>query len=113
MTNWLRWQHGRQGSDYQKKLLFGAWWPIQFDLYLLRYPVGSHIPSHQDPNPLGRHYRLNIELKKAELGGVFHCEQTLFRCSRMTLFRPDLHSHSVSPIVKGKRYVLSLGWVLS
>ena len=51
----FRWQPGRQGTGYDKMLLFTALWPIPFDSYLLRYPEGSEIPPHTDPVQAGRH----------------------------------------------------------
>jgi hypothetical protein len=31
--------------------------------------------------------------------------------NRVKWFRPDIHEHSVTPITKGTRYVLSFGWL--
>ena len=86
----FRWQRGRRGTGYDKMLLLTAPWPIAFDAYLLRYPEGSEIPPHQDPVSSGRHYRLNL----------------------IKLFRSDLSQHSVTRVIGGSRYVLSIGWVL-
>ena len=40
----FRWQPGRQGTGYDKMLLFTALWPIPFDSYLLRYPGSGGTP---------------------------------------------------------------------
>ncbi len=108
----LRWQRGRQGTGYDKMLLLTARWPLPFDSYLIRYPEGSEIPPHTDPVQAGRHYRLNIVLKASPSGGEFVCATPLYASRRIKLFRPDACEHSVTRVVGGSRYVLSLGWVL-
>lgn len=92
-------------------LLCGRYWPLPFDIYLLRFPEGCEIPPHRDEVKTGRHYRLNIVLKHAKVGGEFYCESPIFERARIKLFRPDICEHSVSKVEKGKRYLLSLGWV--
>jgi hypothetical protein len=99
----FRWQRGRQGSGYDKMLLATAPWPIPFDSYLIRYT---------DPVTNGRHYRLNIVLKSPREGGEFVCASPIFQTRRIKLFRPDACEHSVTRVVGGSRYVLSVGWVL-
>ncbi|WP_250459287.1 hypothetical protein [Microbulbifer litoralis] len=106
-----RWDTGRQNSGYEKMLLLGAKWPLPFDLYLLRFSTGSRIPPHTDRVQSGRHYRLNIVLRKARAGGDFLCEQPIYTSPRIKYFRPDRAEHSVSEVKAGTRYVLSLGWV--
>jgi hypothetical protein len=108
----FRWQKGRQGSGYDKMLLLTAPWPVPFDSYLIRYPEGSEIPPHTDPVRSGRHYRLNIVLKAPSSGGEFICANPIFATQRIKLFRPDDCEHSVTRVVGGSRYVLSIGWVL-
>jgi hypothetical protein len=108
----LRWQCGRQGTGYDKMLLLTARWPLPFDSYLIRYPEGSEIPPHTDPVQAGRHYRLNIVLKSSPSGGEFVCATPIYASRRIKLFRPDACEHSVTRVVGGSRYVLSLGWVL-
>jgi hypothetical protein len=108
----FRWQRGRQNSGYDKMLLLQSWWPLPFDVYLLRYPEGAEVPPHRDTVSFGRHYRLNIILTRPQAGGEFVCAQPLFATNRIKLFRPDLEEHSVSRVRQGTRYVLSLGWVL-
>jgi hypothetical protein len=108
----FRWQRGRQGTGYDKMLLLTAPWPVPFDSYLIRYPEGSEIPPHTDPVAAGRHYRLNIILKAPRSGGEFVCATPLYESRRIKLFRPDACAHSVTRVVGGSRYVLSVGWVL-
>src|ERR1700741_5119070 len=108
----FRWQRGRQGTGYDKMLLATAALPLPFDSYLIRYPEGSEIPPHTDPVQEGRHYRLNIILKAPRSGGDFQCATPLFSTKRIKLFRPDACEHSVTRVVGGSRYVLSVGWVL-
>lgn len=93
-------------------LLLTATWPLRFDSYLIRYPVGAHIPPHTDPVQAARHYRLNVVLKASPAGGEFVCKSPIFASRRIKLFRPDVSEHSVTPVVGGSRYVLSIGWVL-
>ena len=108
----FRWQVGRQDTGYDKMLILGSYWPLPFDCYLLRFNTGSEIPPHLDQVTNGRHYRLNLVLKAAKQGGKFECDSPLFSTRRVFLFRPDIESHSVSKILAGTRYVLSIGWVL-
>ena len=61
----FRWQAGRQKSGYDKMLLITGRWPILFDSYLIRYPVGSEILAHTDPVLDKQHYRFNIIIKKS------------------------------------------------
>lgn len=107
----LRWKAGRQGTGYEKCLLLTGYWPRPFDCYLLRYRKGQGIPPHTDPVSNGRHFRLNIVLRKGR-GGEFQCEAPLFASSRVFLFRSDLSTHAVSPVESGTRYVLSIGWIM-
>ena len=106
------WQTGRQESGYDKLLLLTGYFPWPFDCYLLKFKEGSTIPPHQDKVLIGRHYRLNIILKAAKVGGEFQCEKIIFQSKRIKLFRPDENIHSVTRLEKGTRWVLSLGWVL-
>lgn len=93
-------------------LLLTARWPIAFDSYLLRFPEGSEIPPHTDPVQAGKHYRLNLTLKSPRAGGEFQCAKPIFATKRVKFFRPDQCEHSVTRVVGGSRYVLSLGWVV-
>jgi hypothetical protein len=105
------WERGRQKSGYDKMLICGATWPIKFDTYLLKFPQGSEIAPHTDKVESGKHYRLNIVLKKADLGGEFICTNPIFETKRVKLFRPDVSEHQVSKVIKGNRYLLSIGWI--
>ena len=105
------WERGRQKSGYDKMLICGATWPIKFDTYLLKFPQGSEIAPHTDKVESGKHYRLNIVLKKADLGGEFICSNPIFETKRIKLFRPDVSKHQVSKVIKGNRYLLSIGWI--
>jgi hypothetical protein len=92
-------------------LLATARFPLPFDLYLLRYPRGSSVPVHVDPVDEKRHFRVNIILREAHVGGHFRCTRPIFETRRIKVFRPDVSEHSVSEIEQGSRLVLSLGWV--
>ncbi len=92
-------------------LLATGMWPLPFDCYLLKFPEESEIPEHTDKTESGRHFRMNIVLKKAQIGGEFVCENPIWNFGRIKLFRPDESKHSVTKVVKGNRYLLSIGWV--
>ncbi len=109
---WLRWEKGRQNTGYDKLLLAANPFLIPFDCYLLRFPDGTEIPPHRDPVTGGRHYRLNIVVKRSRSGGEFVCSDPIFETRRIKLFRSDVSTHSVTKVQGGSRYVISLGWVL-
>lgn len=111
LERFFRWEPGRQRTGYEKMLLATNRKLLPFDLYLLRYGVGSHVPPHTDPVDGKRHFRLNVVLREAQAGGEFRTSNTIFSTRRIKIFRPDASEHSVSPITQGSRLVLSLGWV--
>lgn len=108
----IRWQCGRQFGGDDKMLLLTAAWPLRFDSYLIHYPVGARIAAHTDPVKAGRHYLLNVVLKVSSSGGEFICPSAMFSSRRIKLFWPALSEHSVTRVLGGIRYVLSIGWVL-
>ena len=91
-------------------LIIGRRW-LKFDVYLLRFSEGSEIKQHKDTVEAGQHFRLNIILKNAIEGGVFISDGVLFQTKHIKFFRPDIHQHGVTKVIKGRRYVLSIGWV--
>lgn len=103
---------GRQGTGYRKLKLFSSK-RIGCDMYILWYPEDSHVPMHVDPVSSGkRHYRLNIVLKNAIVGGCFTASNTIKEIPNyLYLFRPDKELHGVSRVAYGSRWVLSIGWV--
>ncbi|WPH64684.1 hypothetical protein [Vibrio phage vB_VpaP_SJSY21] len=102
---------GRQKGGYKKLTLFYSN-RLKADAYILYYPEGSFIPPHTDDVVSGKHYRLNIELKRAKAGGIFYTESSILEFGRAVLFRPDISLHKVSRINKGSRLVLSFGKVI-
>jgi hypothetical protein len=106
----FKWENGRQDSGYAKMLIATSKFPIPWDFYILKYPIGSEIKEHVDPVSDRNHYRLNIIIKKPEKGGIFFAEKSIINKSRIKFFRPDLYKHSLTRIEKGTRYVLSIGW---
>ena len=109
---WLRWEAGRQNTGYDKLLLVANPFLIPFDCYLLRFPEGTQIPPHRDPVKSGRHFRLNLIVKRSRSGGEFVCTDPIFETHRVKFFPSDLCIHSVTRVVGGSRYVLSIGSVL-
>lgn len=110
-NNAWRWQQGRQKSGYDKMLLLYGLLPIPFDIYLIRYREGSFIAAHTDKVVSGKHFRLNIVLKKCKEGGEFKCTNSIIDTARIKLFRPDINEHSVTEVKSGNRYILSIGWI--
>jgi hypothetical protein len=123
MFNWVK---GRQNTGYEKLKIFQF---LNMDCYILRYKVGDYIPWHTDPVPGKRHYRLNFELKQAEIGGTclympwansddelnYQRRKACFILSdnrRFVLFRSDIIPHKVTKIEKGTRIVLTFGIAL-
>lgn len=107
----FKWTKGRQGSGYDKLKIMESRFPLPFDIYLIRYPVGSYIGPHTDPVTGRKHYRCNIVLKASAAGGVFNCASPIFESERIKIFRPDKSEHSVTPVLGSPRYVLSIGWL--
>lgn len=107
----FHWRKGRQNTGYDVLTICSSKWPIPFDLYIIRYNQGAYIPPHIDIIESGKHYRLNVVLKNADIGGEFVCKNPIYETSRIKLFRPDISEHSVTKIFSGTRYVLSLGWL--
>lgn len=106
----FRWEKGRQNTGYLVFTMLNSN-HLAMDMHLLAYPTGSQIPPHKDPlNFDQRHYRINVEVRRPEKGGLFECGKCIFRWGRIAFFRPDLETHSVTKIEKGHRLVLSLGW---
>lgn len=109
------WQPGRQGGTYEKLTLFAGRTWLPCDLYLIRYRVGDFVTTHVDPIERGRHYRLNIELRRAGCGGYFYAyprDAIVFWRWRVIVFRPDLATHAVTQVKRGTRLVLSFGWAV-
>lgn len=111
MMWWLKWSRGRQEGGYEKLPLLVSPVPIPFDVYLIRYKTGDYIAPHVDPVGAGRHYRLNLILTTAEVGGEFVCKNPIFETRRIKFFRPDVSEHAVTRITKGSRLILSVGWI--
>ncbi|QTH64271.1 2OG-Fe(II) oxygenase [Psychrosphaera ytuae] len=107
----FKWEKGRQLSGYDKMFILGSKWFLLFDVYLLRFREGSEIKPHTDKIEKGNHYRLNIVLKPAKEGGEFICDNSIYESKRIKLFRPDACQHSVTKVIRGNRYLLSIGWV--
>ena len=109
----MNWTNGRQNSDYKKLKIFESKL-LKMDMYLIKYDIGDWIPYHTDKVPGKEHHRFNITLSQAQEGGKFtthHRTKPKLWTRRTILFRPDLEPHGVSKVRKGKRYVISIGWL--
>lgn len=107
---WNKWEPGRQGGDYRKKLIFAFKIPFMFamDSYIVEFGPRYYLNKHKDKVEGKRHFRLNIVLKGK---GRFICEKTIFERKRIVFFRPDIREHSM---INGheKRRILSIGFVV-
>lgn len=102
---------GRLGTGYRKMTLFSSK-RLGCDLHILWFPRGSHTPVHVDPVSDRRHYRANIVLKNAIVGGHFESSGVIYKIDkRLYVFRPDIELHGVSRVAYGSRWVLSFGFV--
>ena len=114
MTSCLfRWVEGRQKTGYSIFTLAKVVkCRIPFDCYLIKYPVGASIPPHRDTLKGFKHYRMNF-ISPFSTGGEFITETAIIKTKFFNLFRPDLSTHSVSPVTgKRTRYVFSIGWAV-
>lgn len=109
------WKKGRQGTNYYKLKILENKFLLPFDIYILKFPSGSHIQKHVDPVEDGRrHFRLNVVLKPAPEGGVFrkHGDCPHFHIfGPFEFFRPDICPHSMTQVQGGSKYYLSIGWL--
>lgn len=112
LRRWLRWEPCRGLPGCFKMLLIASPFPLPCDCYLLRYDTGAEVPPHRDAVKAGRHYRLNLILKRPRRGGEFVCADVIVDWARVKLFRADVSEHSITAVQEGSRYVLSVGWVL-
>lgn len=100
----FNWQVGRQGTGYRKlKLAQGKCW----DLWIIDYPSGTHIPVHTDPVPNKKHWRANLCILGED---CFEGDYT-FKIGPLVIFRPDIMPHSVK-ITTRRRIVISFGIAL-
>lgn len=106
----LKWEQGRQESGYFKMKLLESK-RFRFDCYLLKFEHGVHVPWHKDPVEGGKHFRLNIYLRKPARGGgsVIAVDRMILETSRFHLFRPDINEHAMSTVNGGPVYMLSIG----
>jgi hypothetical protein len=110
MLELFKWGTGRHPTGYEAFTLIYSKL-LKLDCYLIKYGEGSSIPPHVDKVD-GKMYRFNVEVWKADAGGIFKCKTLWSLFNRIHLFRPDIEEHSVTPITKGVRYVFSIGKVL-
>ena len=124
------WLVGRQRSGYEKLPLreplrqhvvvkralaeLGTPYQDYWDVYLIRYLDGAHVPDHVDAAEHGRrHRRINIVLEEPRSGGALRIDGVEIDLSvgDAVLFEPDREVHHVTPVV-GTRLVFSVGaWV--
>lgn len=121
------WRPGRQGTGYDilplKELMAGEalveralahigtpsgdFW----DVYLIRYVDGAHVPDHVDAAQPGlRHRRLNALITAAEAGGELTIagERVELGVGDAVCFYPDEELHRVEPVT-GTRLLFSVG----
>ena len=85
--SFFHWEEGRVGTGYRKLTLFRGHRFLPFDCYLIDYPIGSSVPTHTDPIPGKRHFRLNILLMGEDVyGGKVSLSRPLAIRSRHFVF---------------------------
>ena len=122
------WKPGRQGTGYDilplprvaegvvARALAHVGTPFEdhWDVYLIRYAHGSHIPPHRDAAEHGRrHRRLNALLAAPRAGGRLFVDGTevVLAVGDAVVFEPSAELHEVTP-VDGERLLFSVGaWV--
>jgi hypothetical protein len=129
------WERGRQETGYEKLdlrslatqdivyknladralALIGAPHDNHWDMWLLRYPDGAHIPPHRDEAAVfGLHHRrLNALVQAPRAGGDLWMNGTVvpLTVGNGVLFYPDRVEHAVSQVT-GTRAVFSVGaWI--
>ena len=109
------WKPGRQRGGYEKITIFKSW-RFLFDIHLLRIKEGAFVPPHKDEihhmESIYEHHRCNIVIWAPDKGGRFISdEDKRYFFGRVILFRPDICNHRVTKVIKGKRIVLSIGWL--
>lgn len=119
------WRPGRQGTGYdilpiadrgeprvtRALAQLGTPFEDSWDVYLIRYPNGAHIPPHTDPGHHGRrHRRLNALVTPTTSGGELRIAASLVELAPgdAVVFYPDAELHEVSPVV-GTRLLFSVG----
>ena len=119
------WKPGRQGTGYDILPLprfrkgaieralarIGTPYEDHWDVYLIRYPDGSHVPPHTDDAQFGRrHRRINALLERATGGGELTIAgaRVELAIGDAVLFEPDREVHEVARVV-GSRLLFSVG----
>lgn len=126
------WETGRQGTGYERLALrslvdqdplyayladralrlIGAPHENHWDMWIIRYPDGSHIPPHKDEATVFglRHRRLNALVRAPRAGGDFVADGQVvpLAVGDAVLFYPDETEHSVSK-VDDVRLIFSVG----
>ncbi len=104
----MKWEQGRLGTGYRKMTLFmNELW----DCHLIHCKQEALLHKHTDPVPGRKHFRLNVVLWPAAVGGKFRCAGAV-TVGPFTLFRPDIMPHEVTRVQRGNRVVLSIGWTI-
>jgi hypothetical protein len=124
------WVTGRQGTGYDTLPLrdafadhaavaralatIGTPFEHYWDVYVIRYLDGAHIPAHVDSAQHGRrHRRINALLAQPQSGGDLYIDDAhvVLDIGDAVLFEPDRERHYVTPVV-GTRLLFSVGaWV--
>ena len=124
------WVMGRQGTGYDTLPLrdaladhaavaralakIGTPFEHYWDVYVIRYVDGAHIPEHVDAAQHGRrHRRINAVLARPRSGGDLYIDHApvVLDIGDAVLFEPDRETHYVTPVV-GTRLLFSVGaWI--
>lgn len=126
MIEFLKWNKGRNGpflKPYMVMSLLPIWLSklIKRDIVLIKMEPGSSVKPHLDNDMLWKGYRVrrtnyikpSIKGGRARICnsgfGNVNVNVNPFGAIKKAEFSPDFHIHSVSPVIKGTRWVLSFG----
>lgn len=112
----FKFKDGRIGTGYKVLTIFASE-NFKKDLHIIKFPVGSYIPSHTDSCPrIYTHHRINLIYNPGK-GGEFKADDqdmVFFDRSlgpfRFVYFCASGTKHSVAKVEEKTRWVLSTGW---
>lgn len=100
------WLNGVCGGRYKKKTYLCN---NLLEIGLLKCNVGESIGIHTDPITNKKQYKIQINICKPNIGGIFTCERYTLNIPFIKIYRADLSKHGVSLVSKGKRVDLIIG----
>lgn len=100
----IKWDVSRYGI-LSKILLGGNNWLFK----LVKLPENQEVTPRSEPHKGYKNYRVDFYFCFPKIGGVPIYSNTLFQIDdRFVIFRPDIETFSVSKVLEGNGYMLSL-----